>query len=55
MSDDSQKSADPVVELEIVVHLCDDDGIKGAWGANNNISYNVYKNVFPTSGVGSVL
>jgi len=54
LSGDNEKSTEPLVELEIIVHLCDDDSIKGIWRAGSNISHDVDENMFldiPQSGV----
>ena len=54
LSGDGDKGAEPVVDLEIIVHLCVDDNTKGVWRANRYISHDVDENVFfdiPWSGV----
>jgi len=54
LSGDDQRSTEPIVELEIILHLCDDNSIKGVWRAGSDISHDVNENVFldiPRSGI----
>ena len=54
LSGDNQEGAEPVVGLKIIVHLCDDDSIKGVWRADSDISHDIDENVFfdiPWTGV----